>query len=696
MNALLPHGICLLWQPHLMWLHVLSDSLIAFCYFAIPLAMVVLMRQRQDMKYRQLYTLFALFVGLCGLTHLVSIWTLWHPDYVLQGLLKAVTAFVSILTLIMLVRLMPTLFKMPSVQAYEAKNLALQAAVDALEASERQLQQKLAELEAKQRIEQAKQSNLHLTQVLSDGLQAVDGPVYSGERLAVQLINGINQHALVSITDQRGKIVYVNDTMCQVTGYSAEELIGRNHYLLNSGFHDKAFWQAMYDTINAGQVFKGLIRNRHKDGSIRWLETTITPLLDANGAPYEFVSMRTDITDSLAERDELRAQLVQSTKLETFGQLTAGVSHEFNNVLACIMGYTDLARDELQQKNTASLDDYLAQIDLAGQRARDLIRKMMDYVRHQRPSDSAPDGLDPLPLIKDAVELVRASLPALISINTELQPVAAIALSATDITQLITNLAINARDAIVESGTDIGSITIGLRNTHFGEYVVCSDCGRPLASHANSAYVELYVSDSGVGMANDHIEKIFAPFYTTKEVGKGTGLGLSVISGIVHGAGGHIVVKSEPAKGSQFQLLLPPVQEEALVFSDLSSRAMPITTATPGLRLLVVDDEPMLIGLMKARLTQLGHRPEVFLSPFEALTAFTREPETYDAVITDFNMPLMDGLNFAKTLQIARPHTRVIICSGQIIDTALLPDNVFYTPKPIDYSDLLNKAAGKG
>jgi CheY-like chemotaxis protein len=269
--------------------------------------------------------------------------------------------------------------------------------------------------------------------------------------------------------------------------------------------------------------------------------------------------------------------------------------------------------------------------------------------------------------------------------------VALVALDVTDINQIITNLVVNARDAINGSGT----ITVSLLTAQLPDNASCQYCQQDLSSNAGS-YVELAVSDTGSGIHPEQLARIFDPFFTTKEVGKGTGLGLSVISGIVHGAGGHILVKSEPAKGSQFQLLLPPVQEEALVFSDLSSRAMPITTATPGLRLLVVDDEPMLIGLMKARLTQLGHRPEVFLSPFEALTAFTREPETYDAVITDFNMPLMDGLNFAKTLQIARPHTRVIICSGQIIDTALLPDNVFYTPKPIDYSDLLNKAAGKG
>ena len=664
---MLPHGICLLWQPLLLWLHVVSDSLIALCYFAIPLAIAKIFFKRRDFKFRPLYVLFTSFVLLCGVTHVLDIWTLWRPDYLLQGMLKSMTAFVSLLSAVALWRLLPVLSAIPTQKAMAEKNQELQNLVELHQATSRLLQSKLAELEAKNQLELSKKANLEAQSFLDSALAAPD-LAYGGERLAYQLCKGIEQHALVSITDINGKIIYVNDRLCKATGYSAGELLGGNHVVLNSGYHDNAFWDAMYATLNKGEVFKGLIKDKHKDGSCCWLETTITPLLDQDGKPYEFVSLRTDITATLTERDQLRAQLLQATKMETFGHLTAGVAHDFNNLLACIIGYNDLARDDLDKAPAATIQGYLEQVALASQRARDLIRKMMDYARRSERSDSKADAIDPRPVLTENLAMLRGSITSLINFNTALSAVDPIAINANDLSQLVVNLVVNARDAIQDINNGSGTITISLKNVDLACGLICTACAQTLCapevcSDNKIHYVELSVADTGHGIPARQINRIFDPFYTTKQIGKGSGLGLSVINGIVHQAGGHILVESIPDQGTTMRLLFPRAKQK------IQAQTAPATSPTPtGI------ENPSSLNVL--------------------LTEFKTHPEHYDLVITDLNMPDLDGLTFAKQLLAVRTDIPVIICSGSDIDLDSLPPNVTKIDKPVDYQSLQQLLSG--
>lgn len=692
---MLPHGFCLLWQPLLLWLHIGSDSLIGLCYFAIPLAIAKIFRVRRDFKFRPLYLLFTAFVLLCGATHLLDIWVLWRPDYLLQGLLKLMTAFVSLLSAIALWRLQPALSAIPTQRAMAEKNQALQTEVELHQHTSRLLQSKIAELEAKQQVELSKKANLEAHSLL-DAAEAAPDLAYGGERLAYQLCQGIDQHALVSITDAAGKIMYVNDKLCKVLGYAADELLGGNHALLNSGYHDNAFWDAMYAALNQGQVYKGLIKDRHKDGGFRWLETTITPLLGQDGKPYEFVSLRTDITATLVERDQLREQLLQATKMEVFGHLTAGVAHDFNNLLACIMGYTDLMRADLTKEPPAVIQGYLEQIDLASQRARDLIRKMMDYARRSETGASKTSVIDPMPVLTENLEMLRGTITSLISFNTRLETVAPVVINANDLSQLFVNLVVNARDAINEANNGVGAITVGLRNVDLACGLICTACAGSLCSAAACAdnkiqYVELSVADTGAGIPAELMHRIFDPFFTTKQIGKGSGLGLSVINGIVHQVGGHILVDSAPGQGATMRLLLPrakqPAHAQAAPASATAAAAAGLEH-TLSLNVLLTDDEPLVLSILTHQLSRLNHKPQAFASPLEALAVFKANPQQFDVVMTDLNMPELDGVSFAKAVLAIRADIPVLICSGSYIDQAILPELVYKIEKPVDYQGL--------
>ena len=643
--------------------------------------------------------LFTSFVLLCGVTHVLDIWTLWRPDYLLQGMLKSMTAFVSLLSAVALWRLLPVLSAIPTQKAMAEKNQELQNLVELHQATSRLLQSKLAELEAKNQLELSKKANLEAQSFLDSALAAPD-LAYGGERLAYQLCKGIEQHALVSITDINGKIIYVNDRLCKATGYSAGELLGGNHVVLNSGYHDNAFWDAMYATLNKGEVFKGLIKDKHKDGSCCWLETTITPLLDQDGKPYEFVSLRTDITATLTERDQLRAQLLQATKMETFGHLTAGVAHDFNNLLACIIGYNDLARDDLDKAPAATIQGYLEQVALASQRARDLIRKMMDYARRSESCADKINAIDPVPVITANLEMLRGSIASLISFNLALETVAPVVINATDLAQLLVNLVVNARDAINPINNGVGAITIGCRNVELPCGLICSACAGPLCSTVVCAdnkihYVELSVSDTGSGIPTDLLNRIFDPFFTTKEIGKGSGLGLSVLNGIVHQIGGHILVESVLGKGTSIRLLLPRAKQKPTPEPVSARTTSPATAENPlNFNVLVVDDEPIVLSILSHQLTRQNHQPQPYGSPLDALAAFQANPAHFDVVISDLNMPEMDGISFAKAVRAIRADIPVILCSGSEIDPNTLPRNVTKIDKPVDYKSLQALLAG--
>jgi PAS domain S-box-containing protein len=272
----MPHGMCFEWRPELLLTHSLSDGITALAYFSIPVMIIQIIRRRPVLRVGNVYQLFVLFILACGMGHVLEIWTIWYPDYYLQALSKAFTAVVSMLAAFKLWRLSPLLEKLPSLDEYEARNQTLQEEILAHIATEEYLrQQKL---------------------------------------MTEQLRETLNEYALVSITDADGVIVYANDKFCAVSGYTPDELLGKTHRIVNSGYHDAGFFKNMWRTLRSGQTWRGEIRNARKDGTHYWVDAMIHPISGEQGSACRFISVRREITDEVENRKRL-AQGKQDAEL---------------------------------------------------------------------------------------------------------------------------------------------------------------------------------------------------------------------------------------------------------------------------------------------------------------------------------------------------------------------------------------------
>jgi PAS domain S-box-containing protein len=456
----------------------------------------------------------------------------------------------------------------------------------------------------------------------------------------------LDEHAIVAVTDAHGRITYVNDKFCEISKYSREELLGQDHRIINSGHHTKAFMSGLWDTILAGKVWKGEIKNRAKDGTFYWVDSTIVPFMTEDNHPWQFLSIRTDVT----HRKESEESLRQSQKLESLGVLSGGIAHDFNNLLTTILGNTNLGAMHLAPESPAI--PYLEQIEKATLRAADLTRQLLSY---------AGKGLlqvvdvDLNRLVVEMTQLLSVSISRKAIVRYDLSPsLPAISGDPSQMQQLVMNLVTNASEAI---GTDVS----GLVTVRTGVQMVdeTTNAGLlPVLPLSPGRYVTLEVSDTGCGMTPEVQERIFDPFYTTKFTGRG--LGLSAMLGILRSHHGGLKVYSEPGRGSVFKLFLPTVNREA---ADPVSRH-PLGDWRGEGTLLVVDDEPAARAVARGLAEALGFQVLEAADGLEAVALFKLRHGELRAVLMDLTMPHLDGRQAFLQMQDVDAQVPVVLTSG--------------------------------
>jgi ABC-type amino acid transport substrate-binding protein/signal transduction histidine kinase/ActR/RegA family two-component response regulator len=410
--------------------------------------------------------------------------------------------------------------------------------------------------------------------------------------------------------------------------------------------------KAYTDSVKNGSAYDIVHRFLFEGDRIKYVQERCRTEYDEQGNPLRSIGTTQDITkrrQAEVDKGELEKQLIQIQKMEAIGTLAGGIAHDFNNILGAIMGYAEMVREELQEGSSAY--EMQEQVVKAGLRAKDLVQQILLFSRQ---SDQETKPVQPHLVIKEALKLLRSSIPATIEIQQRIPTdCGSILADTTQLHQIVMNLCTNAYHAMRESG---GVLSVALSRVDVREEDVSFsdlqlDPGR---------YLKLEIGDTGHGMNRATLARIFDPYFTTKPKGEGTGLGLSVALGIVQSYRGVLKVYSEPGEGTNIHIYFPRLEAAGEAQESRAESFLP----TGKERVLVVDDEEPLLGMMTKILDSLGYQVVAHRNSQDALDTFKADAGSFDLVVTDMTMPHMTGLELIKQIYVIRPKTPVILCTG--------------------------------
>jgi two-component system, cell cycle sensor histidine kinase and response regulator CckA len=469
-----------------------------------------------------------------------------------------------------------------------------------------------------------------------------------------KLSQAVEQSAdIIMVANCDGVVEYANPAFEALTGYSRGEVCGKTLSMLLSDEQGPELYQEMWKTVRGGNVFRGILVNRRKNGELYYVEENISPVRDSKGKITHFVANGRDLT----ERVRLEGQLLQAQKMDAIGRLAGGVAHDFNNLLTIITSYAELALDSTHEGSALSAK--IQEILLAARRAAELTRQLLAFSRKQPRALRVAD-------LNQVITDIAKTLPRLIGEDIEFSFVPGhglgrVRVDPVQIEQILMNLASNARDAMPQGGhlrIETGNVTID------EPYLQNKKAAIPLGR-----YTLITVSDDGVGIRPADLPHIFEPFFTTKPATQGTGLGLATVYGIVKQNKGFIWAYSEPGMGTVFKIYLPCTSVQSAVGE--AENVKPESAARGSETILLVEDEQAVRRATAEFLTLQGYTVLEAKDGVDAVSVVKGYNPPIHLAITDVVMPNMSGGQLAKELAHLRPETRLLFVSGYAGKTVL-------------------------
>lgn len=661
-------------------LHIFSDLVIGLAYLAIPICLLTFVRKRQDVPFRRLFMMFGAFIIACGSSHLLEAWSIFQPIFGVAGIAKAVTALLSFVTAVALVRIAPAALVLPSQEQLRKLNLELEDRVrertaDLTSTNERLL----AEIRSREQAEsEVRRLNASLQQHVGE-LQALFDLLPVGVGIA-------EDRACVQIRTNRALAEMLSVNRGANVSMTAPREVAPHHFHVEHGGRVLAPHELPMQRVAAENepLLNFVEKVVHADGRSIELLVNAVPLRNEHGESRGCLATFQDLSDQRRdERDRLNLErrMQETQKFESLGVLAGGIAHDFNNLLTGILGNASLARLELQPGQQQA-DLALGYVEQASHRAAELCKQLLAYAGKGR---FIVEPLDLSRLIQDTVPLLKSSVSKKAELHLHLAPcLPSFQGDANQIRQIIMNLVINASEAL---GDRPGVINIQTGILHASlEYLQ----SMAFSDHLEPGdFVMLEISDTGEGMTDETKARLFEPFYTTKFTGRG--LGLAAVLGIVHGHKGAIKVYSDLGKGSTFKIVLPATGP---ALHPQTPVARPAATPWRGEGIaLVVDDEPTVRELATAALARAGFEVEQAVDGQEGVDRVRQHPQRYTIVLLDLTMPRMDGEEALRRMRVLNPQLRVILTSGfnqqAIIDRFAGRGLAGFLPKPFSVDMLL-------